>query len=249
MITRDNGTVDYYSEGEYEAFVQAVVAIEEDDIGDEEEHVLCTHDTSPSLIVTKVLTTQTQDLEDQRCNIFQTRAGIHGKSIKVIIDGGIYHNLASTKLCTKLNFQLRKNAQPYHVQWLSDNGNVKIQHTVSVTFKIGAYENTVECDVVAKTVCHMLLGCPWQFDKKAIHNGHSNVYTFKDANKTFMLRPMTPSQIIADNARALARAQQVPTSIEMSDERPSHNKESECHKLYMRDRDKITHHALIATKS
>jgi hypothetical protein len=56
---------------------------------------------------------------------------------------------------------------------------------------------------------------------------------------------MTPSQIIADNARALARAQQVYTSSEMSDERPSHIKESERHKLYMSD--KITH-ALIATK-
>jgi hypothetical protein len=116
-------------------------------------------------------------LEDQRCNIFQTKAGIHGKSIKVIIDGGSCHNLASTELCCKLNLQLRKHAHPYHVQWLSDNGNVKIQHTISVTFKIGSYEDTVECDVVRMTVCHVLLGRPWQLDKKAIHNGHSNVYT------------------------------------------------------------------------
>jgi hypothetical protein len=108
MITRDNGTIDYYSEGEYEAFVQATIAIEADDIGDEEKHVLCTHDTSPSL-VTKVLSTQTQELEDQRCKILQTKAGIHGKSIKVIIDGASCHNLASTELCTKLNRQLRKH--------------------------------------------------------------------------------------------------------------------------------------------
>jgi hypothetical protein len=246
MITKDNGTVDYHSEGEYEAFVQAVVAIEADDMGDEEEHVLCTHDTSPSLVITKVLTTHSQDLEDQRCNIFQTKAGIHGKSIKVIIDGGSCHNLASTELCTKINLQLCKHAHPYHVQWLSDNSNVKIQHTVSVTFKIGAYEDTVECDVVPMMVFHVLLGHPWQFDKKAIHNGHANVYTFKEADKTFMLRPMTRSQIIADNAKALARAHQVSTPSEMSDERPNHNKESERHKLYMSD--KITH-ALIATKS
>jgi hypothetical protein len=77
-----------------------------------------------------------------------------------------------------------------------------IQHTVSVTFKIGAYEDTVECDVVPMTVCHVLLGRPWQFDRKAIHNGHSNVYNFMEADKTFMLRPMTPSQIITDNAKA-----------------------------------------------
>jgi hypothetical protein len=166
MITKDNGTIDYYDEDEYEAFVQAVVAMEADDMGDEEEHVLCPHDTSPSLVNTKVLTTHSQDLEDQRCNIFQTKADIHGKSIKVIIDGGSCHNLASTELCSKLNIQLRKHAHPYHVQWLSDNGNVKIEYTVSVTFKIGAYEDTMECDVVPMTVCHVLLGRPWQFDKR-----------------------------------------------------------------------------------
>jgi hypothetical protein len=160
MITKDNGTIDYYDEDEYEAFVQAAVAMEADDMGDEEEHVLCTHDTSPSLVVTKVLTTHSQDLEDQRCNIFQTKAGIHGKSIKVIIDGGSCHNLASTELCSKLNLQLCKHAHPYHVQWLSDNGNVKIEHTVSITFKIGAYEDMVECDVVPMTVCHVLLVRP-----------------------------------------------------------------------------------------
>jgi hypothetical protein len=61
MITKDNGTVDYCSEGEYEAFVQAAIAMEADDMGDEVEHVLRTHDTSPSLLVTKVLTTHYQD--------------------------------------------------------------------------------------------------------------------------------------------------------------------------------------------
>jgi hypothetical protein len=132
------------------------------------------------------------------------------------------------------------------VQWLSDNDNVKIEHTVSVTFKIGAYEDTMECNIVPMMVCHVLLGRPWQFDKKAIHNGYSNAYTFKEDDKTFTLRPMTPSQIIADNAKALARVQQISIPSEMSDERPSHNKESERHKPYMSD--KITH-ALIATKS
>jgi hypothetical protein len=50
MITKDNGTIDYYDEDEYEAFVQAAVAMEADDMGDEEEHVLCTHDTAHPLL-------------------------------------------------------------------------------------------------------------------------------------------------------------------------------------------------------
>ncbi|XP_071678893.1 uncharacterized protein [Lolium perenne] len=146
MITMENGDIETLDEDEYEALVQ--------------------HDPSPSLVVTRVLTTQPHAMEDQRCNIFQTRAGIGGKSIKVIIDGGSCHNLASTELCEKLHLTLRKHPHPYHIQWLSDKGNVKIQHTVTVNFKIGPYEDTIECDVVPMTVCHMLLGRPWQYDKK-----------------------------------------------------------------------------------
>ncbi|KAK1608433.1 hypothetical protein QYE76_032106 [Lolium multiflorum] len=202
MITMENGDIETLSEGEYEALVQAAVANEEDYNEESgEDRLLCVHDTSPSLVVTRVLTTQPQALEDQRCNIFQTRAGIGGKSIKVIIDGGSCHNLASTEMCEKLNLTLRKHPHPYHVQWLSDKGNVKIQHTVTVNLKIGPYEDTVECDVVPMTVCHMLLGRPWQYDNKVIHDGHSNVYTFKVKDKKFELRPMTSSQIIADNAK------------------------------------------------
>ncbi|KAK1682054.1 hypothetical protein QYE76_042902 [Lolium multiflorum] len=246
MITMENGDIETLSEGEYEALVQAAVANEEDyDEESGEDPLLCTHDPSPSLVVTRVLTTQPQAMEDQRCNIFQTRAGIGGKSIKVIIDGGSCHNLASTELCEKLNLTLRKHPHPYHVQWLSDKGNVKIQHTVTVNFKIGPYEDTVECDVVPMTVCHMLLGRPWQFDKKAIHDGYSNAYTFKVKDKKFELRPMTPSQIIADNAKALARAQHHIHHSELRGEGATHQKESERHHPHMSERKSV----LLATKS
>ena len=91
--------------------------------------------------------------------------------------------LASMELVEKLKLPLRKHKNPYNVQWLSDSGHVKIQHTVIVSFKIGHYEDTIECDVVPMTVYHMLLGRPWQFDKRAIHDGHSNTYSFKWLDK------------------------------------------------------------------
>ncbi|KAK1561350.1 hypothetical protein QYE76_018190 [Lolium multiflorum] len=244
MITRDDGDVEYLSEGEYEALVQAATSHEDDALEDQEQ-VLCVHDASPSLVVTKVLTTHALPNEDQRCNIFQTRAGINGKSIKVIIDGGSCHNLASTELCTKLNLPLRKHPHPYHVQWLSDNGNVKIQHTVTISFKIGAYEDTIDCDVVPMTVCHMLLGRPWQYDKKANHDGYTNAYSFKVNDKTYILRPMTPSQVIADNAKALARAKDATITSELRGERVIHQKESERHKPYVSEMKSV----LLATKS
>ena len=94
------------------------------------------------------------------------------------------------------------------------------------------------------TVCHMLLGRPWQFDKGALHDGRTNIFSFKSNEKTYVLRPMTPSQIIADNAKALARAQQ--TSSEMSGERGIHQNVSESHKPNMSGKNKSV---LLATKS
>ena len=113
---------------------------------------------------------------------------------------------------------------------MSDNGSVKIEHTVLITFKIGAYEDTVECDVVPMTVCHMLLGRPWQFDKGACHDGRTNIYNFKWKDKNFVLRPMSPSQIIADNAKTLARTQEEAKQRELSGERATHLHVSESQK-------------------
>ncbi|KAK1694773.1 hypothetical protein QYE76_011470 [Lolium multiflorum] len=120
-----------------------------------------------------------------------------------------------------------------------------IQHTVTISFKIGAYEDTVDCDVVPMTVCHMLLGRPWQYDKKANHDGYTNAYSFKVNDKTYILRPMTPSQVIADNAKALARAKEATITSELRGERVIHQKESERHKPYVSEMKSV----LLATKS
>ena len=229
MIVNAEGERDSMSEGEYYALHQVALNTLDMEANDEET-LYCDGDDQPSLVVTRVLTTFPQDEQDQRCNLFQTRAGINGKSIKVIIDGGSCHNLASKELCEKLKLTYKKHPNPYHVQWLSDSGTFKIQHTVNVSFKIGPYEDTVECDVVPMTVCHLLLGRPWQYDRAVLHDGRTNFYSFKWNNKSFVLRPMTPSQVIADNAKALARKQDELGNRELSGERVTHLKESECHK-------------------
>ena len=109
---------------------------------------VCDFDSSPALVVAKkTLTVQNQDEPEQRTNLFHTKAGMQGKSIKVIIDDGSCHNLASQELCDKLGLKLEKHPHPYHVQWLSECGTVKVRYTTKVTFQIGAYADTVECDV------------------------------------------------------------------------------------------------------
>ena len=117
--------------------------------------------------------------------------------MKAIIDGGSCHNLASDELCSKLQLVKKKHHHPYKVQWLSDSGTIQVEYIVQVSFKIGAYEDTFERDVVPMSVCHLLLGRPWQFDCGVIHNRRTNHYSFKMKGKEYVLRPMS-SQVIVD---------------------------------------------------
>ncbi|KAK1665844.1 hypothetical protein QYE76_054003 [Lolium multiflorum] len=80
----------------------------------------------------------------QRCNLFQTKALVGpDKACKVIIDGGSCRNLASNKLCTKLKLKYLPHPHPYYIQWLSDNGEMKVNHMVCVEFAIGP--NSATC--------------------------------------------------------------------------------------------------------
>jgi len=54
----------------------------------------------------------------------------------------------------------------YKLHCLDEDGDLAVNHQVKVKFSIGKYEDNVLCDVVPMEACHILLGRPWQFDKK-----------------------------------------------------------------------------------
>ena len=73
MVFNDDVTYDSMSEGEMEALEQVAMHRQVDN---EEEQVFCDEDSSPALVVSKVLTLQHHQEEDQRCHIFHTKADI-----------------------------------------------------------------------------------------------------------------------------------------------------------------------------
>ena len=123
MIANDDGTYDSMSEEEMESLEH--VAMHRRMNEDEDDQVFCDNDSSPALVVSKVLTLQHQQDENQRCHILHTNAGINGRSVKVIIDGGSCQNLASEKLCSKLQLVKMKHPHLYKVQWLRDSGSIQ----------------------------------------------------------------------------------------------------------------------------
>ena len=53
------------------------------------------------------------------------------------------------------------------------------------------------------TVCHLLLGRPWQYEKNVRHNGRDNTYQLNWQGKDVILRPMTPQQIVYESRQKI----------------------------------------------
>ena len=68
-------------------------------------------------------------------------------------------------------------------------------------FSIGKYVDEVLWDAVPMQASHILSGRPWQYDRKAIHDGVKNRYTVVKDGKTITLVPLTPRQVYDDQIK------------------------------------------------
>jgi hypothetical protein len=168
MIMRDNGEVMTESEDDSDGMPELV------DASDDDEVVYPV--TGESLVARRALNThfKVDDAEQQRENIFHTRCHVNNKVCSMIIDGGSCTNVASTILVEKLNLPTLKHSRPYKLQWLQDCGEIKVNKQVLISFSIGKYKDEVLCDVAPMHAGHILLGRPWQFDRKVTHDWFKN---------------------------------------------------------------------------
>ena len=151
---------------------------------------------------------QNLPLNDQRKNIFHTRCEVSKKLCSLIIDNGSCCNCCSTTMVEKLNLTLMPHPKPYKLHWLDEDGDLKVKHQVMVKFSIGKYKDKVVCDVIPMDACHILLGRPWKFNRKTTHHGHTIEITLQHHSKTYVLHPLTPSQVAHDQAQMQARREE-----------------------------------------
>ncbi|KAF7814914.1 Transposon Ty3-G Gag-Pol polyprotein [Senna tora] len=160
------------------------------------------HVKRESLVVRGVLNSNVKEESlEQRENIFHTRCLIMGKMCSMIIDGGSCADVASTTLIDKLGLKCEKHSAPYRLQWLNDSGKVKVTKQVVIAFSIGKYEDEVICDVVPMQASHLLLGRPWQFDRRVVHDGYKNRYSFEHNGHKFTLAPLSPKEVYLDQMK------------------------------------------------
>ncbi|XP_073286746.1 uncharacterized protein [Primulina huaijiensis] len=156
MILNDYGEYESQSEGDDDE----MPALEDPDEGYEAV-------VGEALVTRRIMSAQVKEEEtNQRENLFHTRCFVNQKVCNLIIDGGSCTNVASVEMVEKLGLPTLKHPQPYRLQWLNDCAEVKVNKQVLVPFSIGKYVDEVLCDVVPMHACHILLGRPWQYDRR-----------------------------------------------------------------------------------
>jgi hypothetical protein len=115
----------------------------------------------------------------------------------MIIDSGCCTNIASVTLVKKLRLNTIKHERPYQLQWLNECGVVRVSRQMMISFSVGKHKDEVLCDVVHMHATHLLLGRPWQFDKKAKHDRFKNRYSL-EKDRIYTLAPLTPKQVYED---------------------------------------------------
>ncbi|CAA7046444.1 unnamed protein product [Microthlaspi erraticum] len=102
-------------------------------------------------------------------------------------------NVIAEEAVKKLELKDEVHPYPYQLAGLQQGSELRVTRRALVNFSIGdAYKDQLYCDVAPTDACHLLLGRPWEFDRKVQHDGFLNTYTFSFNNRSFTLKPSPP---------------------------------------------------------
>eukprot|EP00253_Pinus_taeda_P006301 PITA_06301 len=163
-------------------------------------------ETREALVLHKVLLKPVDESTEQmqRKALFRTICKSQGKFCKIIIDSGSTDNLVSTKMVEKLGLKRLKHPSPYIVSWLQKGHQLLVDEQSEVEFQIGRYKDKIICDIMPMDVCHILLGRPWQYDRKVTHDGVMNCYKFEKDGVKHTLVPIKEEKGAAETSEPKA---------------------------------------------
>ena len=95
----------------------------------------------------------------------------------------------SIEVVNKLKLKCTPDSEAYRVSWLQNGKRVTMREKFLITFNIGSYSDSILFDVLPMDACHILLGRPWQYDRRVMHDGWRNTYQFEKDGKKFSLHP------------------------------------------------------------
>ncbi|CAA7034297.1 unnamed protein product [Microthlaspi erraticum] len=120
------------------------------------------------------------------------------QGVQLDIDGGSCTNVASETMVEKLGLITKKHPRPYQLNWLNETGEMSVKNQVVVPLSIGNYKDEILCDILPMDAGHIILGRPWQSDRRVIHDGFTNRYTLLHEGRKTTLIPLSPQEVYED---------------------------------------------------
>lgn len=158
----------------------------------EEDGTLPTHGDVGHLLVSRRSCLAPPSRTDTwlRTNIFKSTCIINGRFCTFIIDSGSSRHVVAESAVLKLGLPYEKHPTPYSLTWFQDGVDVHVSHRALVPFSIGPhYKDRMYCNIAQMDVSHLILGRPWEFDRKIIHDGAKNTYRFTWETHQILLLP------------------------------------------------------------
>ncbi|KAJ0566766.1 putative transcription factor interactor and regulator CCHC(Zn) family [Helianthus annuus] len=161
----------------------------------DKEEVVIGPDDGDCLVIHRALSGTAVHCDNlQREALFRTRCTVRDKVCSLVIDGGSCTNVASQTMISKLNLSTESHPFPYDIHWLNEGKGIRISKRVLLSFSIGQeYKDEIWCDVIPMDACHVLLGRPWLFDRRVVHDGYKNTYSFTKNDRIITLLPISAS--------------------------------------------------------
>ena len=80
-----------------------------------------------------------------------------------------------------------------------------VNKQVLITFAIGKYKDEILCDVVPMKATHVLLERPWKYDRKILHDDHTNKISFNFQRHKIILKFLSPKEFNEDQVKRKAK--------------------------------------------
>ena len=116
--------------------------------------------------------------------------------------------MASTRVVDKLGLSTISHAKPYKLQWLSEEGVIIVNKQVLIAISIDKYKDEVLCYVVPMKAIHILLGRPWKYDRKTLHDGLTNKISFHFHGHKVTLKSLSPKEVHEDQLKMKEKREQ-----------------------------------------
>jgi len=114
----------------------------------------------------------------------------------LIINGGSCAKVILLSMIEKLGLQATTHPHPYNIQWLNQSKGLQVKSKCLISFFIGKnYQDKLWCNVILMDACRSLLSRPWMYERKMMHNGFLNTYSFFRGGKKITLVLLAPSEL------------------------------------------------------